>query len=107
MAQQQRVAKKKTTAKKRSRSLGSAKRPTNAKHAIEAAMRKHFPHDTVDVSDGYKGNIHILVVSRQFDRFSEYERQGVLRDIIESSGISKDQQAKISLLLAYSPSELK
>ncbi len=31
------------------------------KTVLESAIRAEFPNDTVDISDGYKDNIHVLV----------------------------------------------
>lgn len=94
---------KKASAKRR----GSVKRLPSLKQRLETALRAHFQFDTVDVSDGYKGNVHVLVVSRKFDGKGEYERQEMLHEIINSAGLSKPQIGKISLLLAMSPGEIK
>lgn len=98
---------KSTTKKKVSRTRAPAKSPLDIKRKIEAALRAEFPIDTVDVSDGYKDNVHILVVSRRFDGMHEYERHEMLRQIIKGAGLTKAQIGKISLVLAWSPGEIK
>lgn len=96
-------AKKKTKRKLRS----AAKGALDLKAKIEKALRAEFPGDTVDISDGYKGNVHVLVVSRRFDNKNDLDRQAWLEDVIADSGISKAQRAKVSLVLAMSPGEIK
>lgn len=94
---------KKKSKKSRSPALGTL----DMKPKLEAALRAEFKHDTVDITDGYKGNVHVLVVSRKFDGKGDYERQDMLHKIIDDAGLTKAQIGKISLLLAMSPSELK
>jgi hypothetical protein len=95
-------------ARKKGRRLGTgAKGSIDLKRKLEQALRSVFPRDTIDITDGYKGNVHVMVVSRLFDGKSEYERQGMLHEIIDSSGVSSKQRGQISLLLALSPGELK
>ncbi len=93
--------------KKVTRKRAAPKGPIDLKHKLESALRVAFPNDTVDVSDGYKGNVRVLVVSRKFDGKSEYERQTLLRTAIDSGSLSKQQTNKISVLLAFSPAEIR
>ncbi|HRQ72191.1 MAG TPA: hypothetical protein PLU35_04095 [Phycisphaerales bacterium] len=105
------AAKKKATSAGKqtapARRRGSAKGSIDLKNKIVTALREEFPKDTVDVTDGYMGNIHVLVVSRLFDGKSEYERQGILRDCLDRAGLTNAQTSKISLMLALSPGEIK
>lgn len=57
--------------------------------------------------DGHQDNIHIGVVSRQFSGKSDKEKQEVLWRLIETSDFSDYEKNKISLLIPYSPEELK
>jgi len=77
------------------------------KRILEAALRKHFPHDTVDVSDGYRDNIHVMVVSRKFDQMRERIRDDCLWTIVQESGLTREEIGLVSLLLALSPGEIK
>ena len=77
------------------------------KQVIEQALRKEFPTDTVDVSDGYKENIHVIVVSRRFDAMAERESTEYVWDLVSKSGLTEDEQALVSLVLPTSPSLLK
>lgn len=77
------------------------------KRLIYQAFRKHFPEDTVDVSDGYKENIHVMVVSREFDRMREREKQDAMWKIIDQTDLSEDEKGLISLVFPVSPAEIK
>ena len=78
------------------------------KKKIENLLRKEFnENSTVDVSDGYQDNIHIVVVSNKFSGKSENEKQDMLWNVIEASDLSDFEKNKISLIIPYSPAELK
>lgn len=80
---------------------------TQLKRALEGAIRAVFPTDTVDISDGYGDNIHVMVVSRKFDGLSESEKQDLVWDIIDSVKLSKVERGLISLVYPVSPAEIK
>jgi hypothetical protein len=77
------------------------------KEVLRRAFRAEFPEDTVDISDGYQGNIHVLVVSREFDLMSPKEKPAFMWRIIDKSGLTRKEKDLVSLLLPYSPAELK
>ena len=77
------------------------------KKLIEEAFRKEFPRDTVDISDGYMDNIHVLVVSRRFDTMDETTKQDMLWTLINGSGLTESERSLISLVLPLSPAEIK
>lgn len=77
------------------------------KDVLRDAFRAAFPEDTVDVSDGYRGNIHVLVVSRQFDALSERAKQQRLWRIIDATGLTEEERSLISLVYPVSVAELK
>jgi len=77
------------------------------KKTLEAAFRAEFPHDTVDVSDGYKDNIHVLVVSRRFDGMPEQNKQDWLWGIIDRTKLPRRAKLLISLVLPLSPADIK
>ena len=66
------------------------------KAVIEAALRAEFPESMV--SDGYQGNIHVLVVSRRFASMTEKKKQGLLWGIIDGAGLTDDEKRMISLV---------
>ena len=77
------------------------------KKAIEVAIRKEFPTDTVDISDGYGSNIHVMVVSRRFDSMDDVIQRDLLWTLIRSAGLDDQEEALISLALTISPSTIK
>ncbi len=78
------------------------------KKKIEELLRNEFnENSTVDVSDGYQDNIHIVVVSHKFSGKTENEKQDMLWRLIESGDISDLEKNKISLIIPYGPEELK
>jgi RNase P protein component len=95
-----------TTTKAKSK----AKRPRDRetiKQALRETLRTEFPQDTVDVSDGYLGNIHVVVVSRSFDQMTEKEKQQRLWELIERTDLSAAERELISLVYPVSVAELK
>jgi hypothetical protein len=79
----------------------------NLKKRIEQYLRPLFPEDTVDVSDGYHDNIHVVVVSRKFDGMTEKQKQDYLWGLIDKGSFNDPEKAKISLIIPASPGELK
>lgn len=77
------------------------------KQIIEVALRKEFPRDTVDVSDGYQDNIHVIVVSRKFDGMTERDKTDLLWKVIDGTELSDAEKLKISLIMPVSPAEIK
>jgi acid stress-induced BolA-like protein IbaG/YrbA len=80
---------------------------TQIKKILSEALRQEFPHDTVDVSDGYKENIHVVVVSRSFDEMGEREKQQVLWRVIDRTELTEEEKQLISLVYPVSIRELK
>jgi uncharacterized membrane protein len=37
------------------------------KEKVQQVFKREFPDDTVDVSDGYHDNVHVVIVSRKLD----------------------------------------
>jgi acid stress-induced BolA-like protein IbaG/YrbA len=79
------------------------------KTKIERILRAQFPQqgETVDVSDGSGDNIHVVVVSRQFDHMREKSKQDLLWGAIDRSDLTDGEKVKISMILPYSPDDLK
>ena len=77
------------------------------KRILYDAFRQRFPHDTVDVSDGYQDNIHLLVVSRDFDKMREKAKQDAMWKIIDSTPLTDEEKGLISLVFPVSPAEIK
>lgn len=77
------------------------------KAPISERLRREFPTDTVDVSDGYQNNIHVIVVSRRFDAMAEREKQEFLWSLIDDAGLDDAEEQLISLIVPASPSEVR
>ncbi len=78
------------------------------KKKIESLLRREFnENSTVDVSDGYQDNIHIVAVSRKFSGRSENEKLDMLWNLLETGGLSDSDRNRISLIIPYSPEDLK
>ena len=86
-----------------------AKRRSRAdlKRAIVAAFRAEFPTDTVDVSDGYKDNLHVMVVSRKFDTMTPRQQQDMMWTLLRSASLNTAERALVTVLLPLSPAEIK
>jgi len=96
-----------STATKRNVSRQPRRRSrADLKLAIETALRLKFQHDTVDISDGFEGNVHIIVVSRTFERMSEKTRQAYLWKLVEQAHLTESEKDLITLVYAISPREL-
>ncbi len=77
----------------------------SVKSKVEAALRKQLPHDTIDVSPGYEGRAHVLVVSAEFNGMSEEQKQEYVWRILKSE-LAQDAPA-VSFVLVYGTDELR
>jgi stress-induced morphogen len=77
---------------------------TEEANRVEAALRKEFPQDTIDTTQGYNGRVHVKVVSRRFNGKTEPEKQQMLWEILNRH-LEADAQA-VSLALAFGTDEL-
>lgn len=75
------------------------------KGKVKGIFEKAIPGAFVDVSDGYRDNVHIVIVSRQFDGLTEREKDEYLWSIVRP--VLSTETGRISLLLGYSPDQLK
>ncbi len=88
-------------------SLRRGKTRDQVKQVLYQAFRQRFPEDTVDISDGYQDNIHVMVVSRQFDDLTEAQKQDLMWGILDASELSPAEKRLVSLLYPVSPAEIK
>jgi acid stress-induced BolA-like protein IbaG/YrbA len=77
------------------------------KEILFKVLKDIFPDDTVDISDGYGDNIHVLVVSRRFDGLQDEAKLDMIWDPINKSVLTEDEKSLISLALPLSPAEIK
>jgi hypothetical protein len=62
--------------------------------------------DLVDVSDGDEGNIHLVIVSRKFDRRRTKEKDDLIWSELTKS-LTPEEWGKVSLSIGTSPEEIK
>ena len=72
---------------------------------VETAVRKAFPRAFVDLSEGYLGRVHLVVVSRDFDGLSEKQKQDKLWEVLRAE-LGSAAQA-VSLAMAWGVDELR
>jgi acid stress-induced BolA-like protein IbaG/YrbA len=72
---------------------------------VKDVFNAAYPEGYVDVSTGYRTNVHVVIVSRAFDDMKEEEKQEAVWAVARRH-LGKDAQ-RISIMLAYSPDELK
>lgn len=110
------MARKQHSVTSRAKPRSQAKKPSarprrrsrsRIKQTIERAFRAEFPTDTVDISDGYRDNIHILIVSRRFDAMSEADKRDMMWTIIDETDLTDAEKSLISLVMPVSPAEIK
>lgn len=66
------------------------------------ASSKHL----VDVSDGPCGDIHLVVISRMFDRMNYKQRHEIVREELELA-LTQEELSEISLCVVVSPEIVK
>ena len=71
---------------------------------VEEALREDFPKDTIDTSEGYKGRVHVKLVSRFFNGKSEQEKQAYIWDLLKDK--LRDNAQAVSLALVFGTDEL-
>ena len=71
---------------------------------VEEVLRKQFPQDAIDTSEGYNGRVHVKVVSKYFNGKNEAQKQDILWEMLKSE-LGQGAQA-VSLALAYGTDEL-
>ena len=77
------------------------------KRVLYDAFRQEFPHDTVDISDGYKENLHVLIVSRRFDEMTEAQKQDLMWGVVDGTDLTNAEKQLISLVYPVAVAEIK
>ena len=75
------------------------------KDKLKKVLDTEFPDETVYVSDGYADNIHILIVSTNFDGMSDIVRKEYIQTIIKKE-VNEEEQKLTSVIYAISPREI-
>ena len=71
---------------------------------VKEALWTVFPQDTIATDEGYKGRVHVKVVSERFNHRSEREKQDLISEILRDT-LGADAQT-VSLAIAYGTDEL-
>jgi hypothetical protein len=71
---------------------------------IKTALRRAFPHDTIETRPGYQGRVHVLVVSSQFNGMTERQKQTLFWDILRHEAAEEAQA--VSAAIVYGTDEL-
>ena len=75
---------------------------------VEAALRNEdaFPKDTVEITEGYLGRVHVLVVSPKLNGMSGQQKQDLVREILNAE-LGEEEAQGVSLVLAWGTEELR
>lgn len=92
---------------KRGRMMRRRRTQAEVKRILERAFRAEFPADTVDITNGYRGNIHVVVVSRRFDRMPSDKRADLLFQIIDKTELTDEEKTRVSLVMPVTPEAIK
>lgn len=71
----------------------------------EALRRVRFTDGLVEVSEGYLGRVHVLVVSPLLNGLSEEQKQNAVWEILKAE-LGEDAEG-VSLVMAYGTDELR
>ena len=71
---------------------------------VVGALREEFPHDTIATTKGYKGRVHVKIVSETFNGMNSQERQAYVYDLLRAK-IGDDSQA-VTLVQVYGTEDL-
>jgi len=72
---------------------------------VRDALRRAFPEDTVDVSEGYLGRVHVLVVSSRFNGLTEMQRQNMIWEVLRAE--LGDEAEAVTLAAVYGTDDLR
>ena len=72
---------------------------------VMEALRRAFPDETLEVSEGYRGRVHVLVVSRRFNGLTEMKRQEMIWEILRAE-LGEEAEA-VTLAALYGTEDLR
>jgi hypothetical protein len=75
------------------------------KQRILDALQPDFPDSFIDISPGYMGRAHVVLVSHVLDRMSESEKQQLIWEILKAK-LGEDAQG-VSLAIGWGVDELR
>jgi hypothetical protein len=81
------------------------------KDILEKAFRERLEKSeyggVVDISHGVGPNVHIVVISRLFDKMNDKQRQEWMWIIVDDTDLTDEEKQLISLIYPVSPAEIK
>jgi len=96
---------------KQSRSVkgvgGNTRSRKQLKDHLLATFERGFPNAVVDVSDGYRDGIHIMVVSKAFEKMSSKKQQNAMWTVLDDAELTEDERALVTLLYPVSPADIR
>jgi len=84
----------------------NSKEAEKLKHKIYSALRPCFPEDTIDVSNGPKKGLDLVVVSRRFDGLSWEEKEKLIWNVLNPA-LTPQEKRKVTRTLLISPEVIK
>ncbi len=73
----------------------------------EILKHKFSPESFIEVkSSGIRDNLHVVVMSRDFDNMTEGKKQDLLWSMIDDSDLSQEQKLRISMIVPLSPDDV-
>ena len=79
---------------------------TDISNRVRQTLREAFGDNTVIVTEeGYRGRIHVKIVSERFNGMGERQKQNYIWDIINAE-LDKEAQQAVSVVMCYSTDEL-
>ncbi|MBM3475135.1 MAG: hypothetical protein FJX75_17880 [Armatimonadetes bacterium] len=68
-------------------------------------LRRAFPHDTIEVSEGSQGRAYVLVVSSRFNGLTETQRQNCFWEVLRTQ-LGEEAEA-VSLAALWGTEDLR
>jgi stress-induced morphogen len=76
----------------------------SAARKVEEGLRRAFPQDTLELREGYRGHVHVLVVSNRFNGKTERQKQDLFWEILRAE--APDTADAVSVAIVYGTDEL-
>ena len=71
---------------------------------VKKVLREEFPHAGLSMSEGWRGRVHVKIVSEFFDGKTEADKQKIVWDALDARLGAKAEA--VSLVLAYGMDEI-
>ncbi|RYG36238.1 hypothetical protein EON81_10390 [bacterium] len=75
-----------------------------ASQSVVNALREEFPHDTIATTKGYKGRVHVKIVSETFNGMNGEDRQAFVYDLLRAK-LGEESQP-VTLVQAWGTEDL-